>query len=63
MRRELHIDLDSVAHLRHEIAAAIAEVAALPAEKRQIALAEAGLLGLALAAAVTAGTLRPPSSC
>ena len=44
MRRELHIDLDSVEHLRPEIAAAVAEVAALPAEKRQIALAEAGLL-------------------
>ena len=44
VRRELHIDLDSVEHLRPEIAAAVAEVAALPAEKRQVALAEAGLL-------------------
>ena len=44
VRRELHIDLDSVEHLRPEIAAAAAEVAALPAEKRQVALAEAGLL-------------------
>ena len=44
VRRELHIDLDSVDHLRPEIAAAIADIAALPAEKRQVALAEAGLL-------------------
>lgn len=44
VRRNLHIDLDSVTHLRPEISAAVAEVAALPAEKRQIALAEAGLL-------------------
>ena len=44
VRRDLHIDLDSVEHLRPEIASAVAEVAALPAEKRQIALAETGLL-------------------
>ena len=44
VRRELHVDLDSVEHLRPEITAAAAEVAALPAEKRQVALAEAGLL-------------------
>jgi 3-oxochol-4-en-24-oyl-CoA dehydrogenase len=44
VRRDLHIDLESVAHLRPEISSAVAEVAALPAEKRQIALAEAGLL-------------------
>jgi 3-oxochol-4-en-24-oyl-CoA dehydrogenase len=44
VRRELHIDLDSVDHLRPEIAAAVAEVAALPEDKRQAALAEAGLL-------------------
>ena len=43
-RRELHIDLDSVAHLQPEIAAAGAEVAALPADKRQPALADTGLL-------------------
>ncbi len=43
VRRELHIDLASVEHLQPEIAAAVAEVAALPVEKRQIALAEAGL--------------------
>jgi alkylation response protein AidB-like acyl-CoA dehydrogenase len=44
VRRELHIDLDSVEDLQPEIASAVAEVAALPAEKRQLALAEAGLL-------------------
>jgi len=43
VRRELHIDLASVEHLQPEIAAAVADVAALPVEKRQIALAEAGL--------------------
>jgi alkylation response protein AidB-like acyl-CoA dehydrogenase len=44
VRRELHIDLESVDHLRPEIAAALADVAALPVDKRQVALAEAGLL-------------------
>jgi 3-oxochol-4-en-24-oyl-CoA dehydrogenase len=44
VRRSLHIDLDSVAHLRPEIASAVAEVGALPAEKQQVALAEKGLL-------------------
>jgi len=44
VRRELHVELDSVAHLRPEISSAVAEVAAQPVEKRQIALAEAGLL-------------------
>jgi alkylation response protein AidB-like acyl-CoA dehydrogenase len=44
VRRDLHIDLDSVAHLQPEIASAVAEVAALPAEKQQAALAESGLL-------------------
>ena len=43
VRRELHIDLASVEHLQPEIAAAVADVASQPAEKRQIALAEAGL--------------------
>jgi alkylation response protein AidB-like acyl-CoA dehydrogenase len=43
VRRDLHIDLDSVADLQSEIASAVAEVAALPAEKQQVALAESGL--------------------
>jgi alkylation response protein AidB-like acyl-CoA dehydrogenase len=44
VRRDLHIELDSVAHLQPEIASAVAEVAALPVEKQQIALADSGLL-------------------
>jgi alkylation response protein AidB-like acyl-CoA dehydrogenase len=44
VRRELHIDLDSVEGLRPEIAAAVAEVAALPEDQRRVALAEAGLV-------------------
>jgi 3-oxochol-4-en-24-oyl-CoA dehydrogenase len=43
VRRRLGIDLTDVEGLRPEIAAAVAEVAALPEEKRQVALAEAGL--------------------
>ncbi|GAC1399022.1 MAG: acyl-CoA dehydrogenase [Mycobacterium sp.] len=43
-RRDLHIDLDSVADLQTEIASAVAQVAALPTEERQAALAGAGLL-------------------
>jgi len=44
VRRDLKIDLESVEHLRPEIASAVAEVAAQPAEKRQVALADSGLL-------------------
>ncbi|MDT5209679.1 MAG: 3-oxochol-4-en-24-oyl-CoA dehydrogenase, partial [Mycobacterium sp.] len=44
VRRDLHIDLDSVTDLQPEIASAVAVVAALPAEKQQVALAESGLL-------------------
>jgi 3-oxochol-4-en-24-oyl-CoA dehydrogenase len=43
VRRRLGIDITEVEGLRPEIAAAVAEVAALPEEKRQVALAEAGL--------------------
>ncbi len=43
VRRKLSIDLSEVEGRRAEVAAAVAEVAALPAEKRQVALAEAGL--------------------
>ncbi len=43
VRRRLGIDLSGVEELRPEIAAAVAEVAALPLEKRQAALATAGL--------------------
>jgi alkylation response protein AidB-like acyl-CoA dehydrogenase len=44
VRRSLDIDLREVADRQPQIAAAIAEVAALPASERQAALAEAGLL-------------------
>jgi alkylation response protein AidB-like acyl-CoA dehydrogenase len=44
VRRRLGIDLSEVEGLRPEIAAAVADVAALPEDKRQVALAEAGLL-------------------
>ncbi len=44
VRRELRIDLDSVEHLRPEIADAVARVAALPEAERQVALADTGLL-------------------
>lgn len=43
VRRRLGIDLTDVEGQRAEIAAAVAEVAALPEDKRQAALAEAGL--------------------
>lgn len=43
-RRDIDIDLESVADLRPEISAAVAEVATLSEEKRQVALAESGLL-------------------
>ena len=43
VRRRLGIDLTGVEGQRSEIASAVAEVAALPQEKRQVALAEAGL--------------------
>ena len=44
VRRRLGIDLSQVEGLRPQIAAAVADVAALPEEKWQVALADAGLL-------------------
>jgi alkylation response protein AidB-like acyl-CoA dehydrogenase len=44
VRRELHIDLASVADLRPEIAAAVGEIAAAPEGQRQVTFAETGLL-------------------
>lgn len=44
VRRELYIDLESVADLRPEIASAVAEIVAAPEDKRQVAFAETGLL-------------------
>ena len=43
VRRRLGIDLEEVEGQRPEIAAVVAQIAALPEEKRQVALAEAGL--------------------
>jgi alkylation response protein AidB-like acyl-CoA dehydrogenase len=43
VRRNLGIDLSDVADLQPEIAAAVSDIAALPDEKRQVGLAEAGL--------------------
>jgi 3-oxochol-4-en-24-oyl-CoA dehydrogenase len=43
VRRRLNIDLSEVADLRPQIAAAVADVAALPDDKRRAALVEAGL--------------------
>ncbi len=43
VRRRLGIDLTEVEGLRHEIAEVVARIAELPQEKRQQALAEAGL--------------------
>lgn len=43
VRRRLSIDITEVEGQRPEIAATVAEIAALPVEKRQVALAEAGL--------------------
>ena len=44
VRRDLHIELDSVEHLQSEIETAVASVAALPASVRQPAMADSGLL-------------------
>ena len=44
VRRELHIDLDSVADLRPEISSAVAQIAAAPQDGQRIAFAETGLL-------------------
>ena len=43
VRRELRIDLESVTDLRPEITSAVVEIAALPADRQQAALADAGL--------------------
>ncbi len=44
VRRDLHIDLASVAELRPEVASAVAEVVAAPHDRRQVVMAETGLL-------------------
>ena len=52
-----------VEHLQPEIAAAVAEVAALPDEKRQVALAESGAAWRRTGRSRTAAPPAPPSSC
>lgn len=44
VRRQLHVDVSDAEEIRAEIAAAVADIAALPDEKRQAALAESGLM-------------------
>ncbi len=44
VRRQLHVDVADGEDIRAEVAATVADVAALPEEKRQVALAEAGLM-------------------
>ena len=63
VRRRLGIDLTEVEGQRAEIAAAVAEIAALPAEKRQAGPRRGGAAGAALADAVRARARHRPSSC
>ncbi|UVO14347.1 acyl-CoA dehydrogenase [Mycobacterium sp. SVM_VP21] len=44
LRRRLEVDLGEASDVRPEIAAEVARIAALPADQRQVALAESGLL-------------------
>ncbi|MDX1878592.1 acyl-CoA dehydrogenase [Mycobacterium sp. SMC-18] len=44
LRRQLHVDTGAAETIRPEIAATVAQIAALPVEKHQAALAEAGLM-------------------
>jgi alkylation response protein AidB-like acyl-CoA dehydrogenase len=44
VRRQLHVDVRGAEEIRAEVAATAADIAALPAEKRQAALAETGLM-------------------
>jgi alkylation response protein AidB-like acyl-CoA dehydrogenase len=44
IRRQLHVDVTEAEALRPEITAAVADIAALPEDQRQRALAESGLL-------------------
>jgi alkylation response protein AidB-like acyl-CoA dehydrogenase len=44
VRRQLHVDVAGGEDIRAEVAATVADIAALPEEKRQVALAEAGLM-------------------
>ena len=44
VRRQLHVDVTGAEDIRAEVAATVADIAALPEEKRQAALAETGLM-------------------
>lgn len=44
VRRQLHVDVTDGEDIRPEIASIVADIAALPDEKRQVALAETGLM-------------------
>ncbi|HEV7419979.1 MAG TPA: acyl-CoA dehydrogenase [Mycobacterium sp.] len=44
VRRQLHVDVTGADELRPEIAATVADIAALPEDKWQVALAETGLM-------------------
>jgi 3-oxochol-4-en-24-oyl-CoA dehydrogenase len=44
VRRQLHVDVTEGEDIRAEIAGIVADIAALPEEKRQVALAETGLM-------------------
>ncbi|MDT5177539.1 MAG: 3-oxochol-4-en-24-oyl-CoA dehydrogenase [Mycobacterium sp.] len=44
VRRQLHVDVTDGEDIRAEIAGIVADIAALPEEKRQVALAETGLM-------------------
>ncbi|MDH6243708.1 alkylation response protein AidB-like acyl-CoA dehydrogenase [Mycobacterium sp. OTB74] len=44
VRRQLHVDTGDAEGMRPEIAAAVAEIAALPTEQRQAAMAKAGIM-------------------
>ena len=44
VRRQLHVDVTDAEDIRAEVAATVADIAALPEEKRQVALAETGLM-------------------
>jgi len=43
-RRQLHVDVTDAEGIRAEVTATVADIAALPEEKRQVALAETGLM-------------------
>ena len=61
-RRQLHVDVTDAEGIRAEVTATVADIAVLPEEKRQVALAETGLMAPALAEAVRPRRHARPSS-